>query len=407
MLSSEWLQKNSPAFRLMIATSWLAPESWQENQEEAIREAIGTGPDWTEYLRLIDRHRTPALSWASLKRVPGVEIPKPAEEELRRRSDACRMQAMRHCIHLASVLKSFNHAGIPVMPLKGPLLSGEIYGDVGLRQSQDLDLAVLPSDISRGQSCLVDLGWKLDSSYGSMTPRQWEKFLRLEPHLGFIDPHGECLLELHWRNIWDQPGLNNACWARSISSIWQGCPYQAMNPIDQVLYLCCHGAEHAWSRAKWLGDLARIHAAGRADWQAALEQARSTRQEKPLLLCLRLLQIVHGLPMPFLQGDLRDQLSPSLVNSPLYDLQMDRDLSAVGGLDFLPDRWRFFRYERQILPRRNWRESLSELAYCRADFSVLRLPDSLFWAYAPLRPLLWIWKKLKQSGRAEAQDSQS
>ena len=144
MTEASWLQSASPAFRLMIATSWLAPACWQEKQEQAIREAIAAGPDWTEYLRLVDRHRTPALSWAALKRVPGLEIPQLARQELQKRSDACRMQAMRHCIHLASMLKAFNRAGIPVMPMKGPILSLELYGDVGLRQSHDLDLMVTP-----------------------------------------------------------------------------------------------------------------------------------------------------------------------------------------------------------------------------------------------------------------------
>ncbi|MGP8225068.1 MAG: nucleotidyltransferase family protein, partial [Terracidiphilus sp.] len=154
MRENSWLQSATPAFRLMIATSWLAPASWQEHQEKAIREAIGAGVDWMEYLRLVDRHRTPALSWAALKRVPGLEIPQPARRELQKRSDACRMQAVRHSLMLAEVLRGFNRAGIPVMPLKGPLLSLELYGDVGLRQSKDLDLACTKEDIPRAQACL-------------------------------------------------------------------------------------------------------------------------------------------------------------------------------------------------------------------------------------------------------------
>jgi hypothetical protein len=46
---------------------------------------------WMEYLRLVDRHRTPALSWAALRRVPGLVIPEPAKQELQKRSDACRI----------------------------------------------------------------------------------------------------------------------------------------------------------------------------------------------------------------------------------------------------------------------------------------------------------------------------
>src|ERR1035437_6436605 len=102
-----------------------------------------------EYLRLVDRHRTPALSWAALKRVPGLEIPDEARQQLQKRSEACRRKAVKHSMLLAGVLKSFHRAGIPVMTLKGPLLSLELYGDVGLRQSHDLDLMVKPADLAR------------------------------------------------------------------------------------------------------------------------------------------------------------------------------------------------------------------------------------------------------------------
>jgi hypothetical protein len=393
---THWLRKTSPAFRLMIATSWLAPDSWQRNQEEAIREAVGAGPDWTEYLRLVDRHRTPALSWAALGRVPELEIPEPERLELQRRSDACRMQAVKHCLRLAGLLKAFNRAGIPVMTLKGPILSLDLYGDVGLRESRDLDLAVVPDDLNRAQACLNDLGWQLDSSYFPMTPRQWEKLRRMEPHLSFVLSQGDSILELHWRNVWDTPGLNSARWARSIPSIWQGCSHQALNPIDQVLFLCCHGAEHAWIRAKWLGDLARIHAAGLVNWEDALDQARSTDRERPLLACLRLLHIVHGLPLPRLPGNPWENLSSFLIDSPLYALKISKDAPACEEPDLLPGHFRLLCYEKLVLPRRTWRESLSELAYSRIDFKVFPLPDSLFWAYVPLRPFLWVWRKLLQ-----------
>src|ERR1039458_5393604 len=172
MPETSWLQSASPAFRLMIATSWLAPASWQDKQEEARQQTFGAGVDWMEYIRLVDRHRTPALSWAALKRVPGLQIPEPARQELQKRSDACRMQAMRHCILLASMLKAFNRAGIPVMPLKGPILSLELYGDVGLRQSQDLDLMVMPEDLARAQVCLVSMGWRQDAAWFPLTDRK-------------------------------------------------------------------------------------------------------------------------------------------------------------------------------------------------------------------------------------------
>jgi hypothetical protein len=242
----------------MIATSWLAPDSWRASQEEAIRAAIEVQPDWMEYLHLLERHRTPTLAWAALNRVPEIAIPELERKELERRSDACRMQSVRYCLLFAEALKAFNRAGIPAMPFKGQILSFELYGDVGLRHSRDLDLAVMREDLPRAQACLESMGWRLNSSWFPLSSRQWESFLQHEHSLDFALALGGCVLELHWRNQWDTPDQTRGCWARSAPSMWQGCSLQAMNPFDLVLYLCNHGGDHQWFRAKWLGDLACV-----------------------------------------------------------------------------------------------------------------------------------------------------
>jgi hypothetical protein len=391
----------------MIATSWLAPASWQDKQEQAIREAIGAGRDaisagidWMEYIRLVDRHRTPALSWAALKRVPGLEIPQPAKQELQKRSDACRMQAVRNSLKLAGVLKGFHSAGIPVMTMKGPILSLELYGDVGLRQSNDLDLSVKPEDLARAQACLESMGWHQDASWFPLTPRQWENLLRHEYDLLFVHHHGDCLLELHWRARWELWDQTQTRWAGSVPAVWQGCSHQAMNPIDQVLYLCSHGGVHGWFRAKWLGDLARIHAQGQIDWQAVLGQASKTGQESALLVCLRLLQVVYGLPVPDLPENPWKNLPSFLLARPLQDLKVREEPAAFGALAMARGYLRLIRYEWLAVPQKSARELLAELAYRREDFHVLRLPDCLYWAYAPLRPFLWVWRQVMHRGPA-------
>jgi len=397
MSDRSWLRGTSPAFRLMIATSWLSPAHWQDKQEQAIREAFCAGLDWMEYLRLVDRHRTPALSWAALGRVRGLEIPEPARQELQKRSDACRMHAIRHSLKLAEVLKSFNRAGIPVMTFKGPILSSYLYGDVGLRQFKDVDLAVTQENLTRAQTCLESLGWGLYSTYFPLSPRQWESFLRHEHHLGFVHSQGGWVLELHWRNLWDTPGQATAKWARNVASVWQGCSYQTMNPIDMVLYLCIHGANHGWFRAKWMGDMARIHAEGRVDWEAVLGEARRAGQERALLASLYLLDQVYGLPLPGLPGNPWKDLPSLLIEVPLHNLK-DPDEPAITVSVITIPRWlQKSRYERLLLPQKAWRDSLFLLWYRREDFRTLHLPDSLFWAYAPLRPISCVWRWVRRN----------
>lgn len=390
MPKAPWLQRTSPAFRLMIATSWLAPPSWQDHQEEAIREAIGANVDWIEYIRLVDRHRTPALSWAALKRVPELKIPEPTKQELRKRAEACRMQGLMHSMLLTEVLRALNRVGIPAMSLKGPILSFELYGDVGLRQSKDLDLEIPPEDLIRAISCLDALGWHPNFEPRALSPRQLKSCLEHERHMTLVHSKG-CALELHWRCNWDAPGGPSYRWTRSTPSVWHGCSIHALHPIDLVLYLTSHGREHYWFRAKWLGDMARIHTDGLMDWRAALDQSLATNQSRSLLASLVLLKEVHGLAQPDLPEKAWRDIPPSLIKNSIKALCSIAE-PATDPLATLKVRLAMTRDARLINPKTTWRETLASLAYCRADFDLLHLPDRLFWAYAPLRPILWAWR---------------
>jgi Uncharacterised nucleotidyltransferase len=398
MPKSEWLAKRSPAFRLMIATSWLAPDSWRQNQEESIRAAIASGADWNEYLGLVDRHRTPALSWAAINQMAGIAIPDSVARELKERSDACRMDSVKQYLVMAELLKKFNQAAIPAMPLKGQVLSFDLYGDVGLRMSRDLDLAVTGDDFERARICLESMGWRLDQeTWFPLTPRQWQSFLRHEHHLNFLHPRKGCELELHWRNDWETPEATSAHWARSIPSVWQGCSILAMRPSDLVLYLASHGAYHAWFRAKWLGDLARIHAAGLVDWREAMNEAQESGNERVLLATLGILEQVYELPWPGDLASLRIDRISSLIEVPLQ-LLLDSDVQETRSVPAkLRYRLRMSRYERLLRPEKLLRTSVSALFHCREDFRILPLPDRLFWAYKLLRPFLWAWRWARQT----------
>lgn len=403
MRKADWLQCASPAFRLAIATSWLAPDSWRQNQERAIREAIAAGPDWTEVLSLVVRHQTPALSWAALNRVPGIAVPELAKRELRKLSDACRIQGTQDSLLLVDVLKRLNRAGIPVMPLKGPVLSFELYGDVGLRQSTDLDLQVPREDLHGAIACLESTGWQPGYGFRAMSPRQRESFLRNGYEVQLRHSRTGCWLELHWRNHWETPDATSARWARSTPSVWQGQSIRSMSGGDLALFLCVHGAYHVWSNAKWLSDVARAHSIGRIDWRAAMDEARGSGVEAVCPAALSLLQSLYGFEVPTQPGFAPDRTgarpSQLLVEMPLETLKLSQDPRGRIGLALLRNHTRMIRYERLVRPRTTWRESLTELFYCQQDFAMLPLPNSFFWAYKPLRPVLWLWRWAWEAGR--------
>jgi hypothetical protein len=167
-----------------------------------------------------------------------------------------------------------------------------------------------------------------------------------------------------------------------------------------VLYLSNHGAEHLWFRAKWLGDLACTHASGLVDWAKTFEEAKRTGQERILLAGLRLLEQAYGLPLPHLPGDPWMDLPSPLIAKPLQALKDPEEPSAPDtSPTSLRDRLAMSRYDRLLRPRRTWWDSLTQFLYSREDFRGIRLPDSLFWAYVPLRPIQWLWRWARQSSR--------
>jgi hypothetical protein len=397
MPESHWLRDASHAFRLMIATSWIAPDSYRDDQDEAVHRACEACPNWTEYLRLVDRHRTPALSWAVLRRVPGVHIPELVKRELQKRSNVCRMRGMLHLQMLAGVMKSLNHSGIPVMPLKGPLLSLALYGDAGLRQSNDLDILVPQRQTVRTQQCLERMGWRLGAEYFTLSPRQWEATLRHEHHIGYVYPQQGCQLELHWRlSPWYLPQEMEEHWARSRISESLGSPFRALSHTDLAIYLCHHGGAHRWSRAKWLGDLARLHCNGQVDWPEVLACARTVGQDRPVLLCLQLLSEWYDLAFPNIAETLRKALRHPLACTAVRHLTAPGEPGEVNALAGFREHIGGYRYNRLLWPRRSWWKHLAWFAHRRVDFRVLPLPDSLFWLYTALRPFLWMWRRMRR-----------
>jgi hypothetical protein len=386
----------SSAFRLMLATSWLAPDPWRDHQGRAIRSALQPGLNWDEYLALVERHRTPVLSWETLKRVPEANLPATVRQGMQQRSAASRMQTTRLTSLLAQVLKDFNRAGIPVIPLKGPLLSIELYGDLGIRHSQDIDIMVTRADLPKAQARLAEMGWRADLQ-STFSPRHTEIFFTIYHHLAYWHPVHRCVLELHWRTRWETLDHTAGQWMRSTELVWNGLRYRALSKSDLILHLCEHGSGHAWFRSKWLSDLARIYSTDYVDWSAAYLNAGTVGMENSLLQSLRLLKELYGLPIPETLRAPAGRLPAELLGRVATCMLAPPEAHRTPFLARLRMTMRQVRYDGLLRPHRSWRQGFTEVAYSSADFEQLHLPECLFWLYLPLRPFLLAWRWLRHT----------
>jgi hypothetical protein len=382
----------TPEFRLLVACSWIAPAHLEALQSEKIVSLCGEEIDWDEFIALVDRHRIPALAYAALSRHAGGRLPERAREILKGRSDQCRREALQLAAETVRLAKRFAGEGIDMLPLKGPLLSLQLFGDVGMRQSRDIDVMVKPADLDRADRLLAAEGYRRTFPDFPLSPRQ-KKYVGYQ-HYGYVHSVKGLQLELHWRiDPWTP---------EQVAELWNHCRSQNLTEIGVtcldddllLLYLCDHGAHHEWFRLKWLSDiLAILGQEYPTVSDKLLDLTDRFDLRRPLAQAALMAHWLYGIP---LTAPLSTLISEEKTVLPLSlaavkALQMDEKTTHA-----LLERWlegvRSLWYRMRLRSHPHVGTHLKRVMIITADFKNFPLPDRLFWLYSALRPLFWFWR---------------
>lgn len=190
--------------------------------------------------------------------------------------------------------------GSEVLVLKGAALVGTVYGDLGARPMGDVDLAVPPPRIGEAVRALEGAG--LTAIEGDP-----ERLLTARHSLAFRDPGGQ-EVDLHRGMLW-HPGLDEEFWRGSVDAEVAGARVRILNPADQLLHVCAHGA--AWNPVhpvRWAADAFKAIEAGGSelDWQRLVAMAHRGRLAGPTAEALDVLAEDLEAPVP---GEVRVELS--------------------------------------------------------------------------------------------------
>ena len=194
---------------------------------------------------------------------------------------------------LITLTKAFAKAEIPVLPHKGPLLAQAAYGDLALRQFNDLDLLVHPADLPRAIALLAKLGYLPPSELAWLSPRALRHWTG---EMSYTSQHGTAV-DLHWRltpihyTVQLDPEI---LWRNIVSIRIAGSELPSLGPEALLLLLAVHGAKHCWESIGWLADVAwLLDANPHLDWQFAMKLADESSCQRPLLLAASL--VARGL----------------------------------------------------------------------------------------------------------------
>ena len=357
----------------------------QENQTLDVPSQL----NWKDVLELAKRHSVVPLLYTSLIQSRRL-VPPEVLEQLRIESSkiAGRNAVLKR--ELLHILKLLQQNSFDVIPYKGPVLTETLYGNVGLRHFDDLDILVHKKDFDRVKDLLLNSGFVPKKSIAKITPAQEKALMSVQYTYDFINERSRTPLEVHWRFLPKSFSLDldlEAIWQRCSRVTYESLSVPVFNKEDLLLNLCIMGAKKSWDTLSRVCDVARlISRSADLDWNSAIQRARDAGAERILLVGLHLATILFEVSIPDpvakrLGGDANVQeLSDSIVRTM-----------------FLADHHTFVRSDDQFQPMHyRIRERFSDrFRYCYrlaltpglGEWNAIALPGYAYWLYYPLRPL--------------------
>lgn len=357
-------------------------------------------PDEARLLELVDRHRVAPLFLRGLAAVDGSRVPERLREAVRARARVNSARALRQTAELLTLVEALDRAGIPALPMKGVALAAQVYGDLSLRLVGDIDLLVGASRVPDAERILMERGYARSGPRQPLTPRQIQAFMRERKHFHYVHPESGMHVELHWRCV-NNPRLfpigTDELLARARPAQAGGVSLPAMAPDDLMLFLCVHGANHAWFRLLWLFDVHQLltNEVLGPDLDAVRNRARDLGLERVLLqACILTNELLHTRVPPAILDEARaDPAVMELVEVARRALVEHEKRWWVAAP--LPDLWRQTSYRLKLRPKLAYKlRGLKTLMFNADDWQAVALPDRAFPLYFLLRPLLAIKRRL-------------
>jgi hypothetical protein len=289
----------SPEIELLL---YCARTTLSELTTIRVRALIQAGVNWELLLQQSVQQGVLALLYQNLNTVGTEFVPSPVLEQLRHHYQRNQVKSTLLSQELLRLLVLLSQHFVFAIPLNGLVLAAMAYGDLALRQIDDLTILVHEQDYLRAKILLLAHGDR--------------------PSHSSIDLH-ERLLRGQWSTERDD--------LQQLGDRLEPVEFgdQAVltaKPENLLLYLCVQGNKHHWSRLAEICDVAElIRSFPQLDWQMVLTAANRLHIEEMLFLGLFLANEWLDAPLP----ELVKQQMQQYPNSSDQALQILCQLSQV------------------------------------------------------------------------------
>ncbi|PEC23142.1 nucleotidyltransferase domain-containing protein [Bacillus cereus] len=349
--------------------------------------------DWEVFLEQVVHHRVYPVIYQKLKQVDEELIPSHIVQALNRKYKKNTFHMLYLSAEMERINKLCNENEIRMIFLKGPVLSQDLYGDISLRTSCDLDVLIPMRNLEKVEMLLLEQGYVKDD-YIQTILNDWKW---RHHHITFFHPTKQIKLEIHWRlnpGPGKEPGFEEL-WKRKRKSTLTSNSVYMLGKEDLFLFLVSHGARHGWSRLRWLVDIKKIVDQD-LNWSEIHKLMRKYQVlhlgGQALILAAQLLGVRLDERMMELVAKKR---SKQLAQEALFYFKQMINLHT----DPVPEEV-FIYHSRYLFSLMSNQQKIlyimSQLYPYPIDAKTLPLPKFLHFLYFPLRPFLCLWRKTKK-----------
>ncbi len=178
------------------------------------------------------------------------------------------------CKRLLDVLELFKRHGIATIPFKGPIIAQQVYGDLSLRQFDDLDVLIREEDVIAAREILLSHNFQSQYKHRHNGDPElvWD-----EGEYTFYNPEQCYSLDVHWQAV-TRTFLSDfrveEIWSRLQTVDFRGYQINTLAPEDTLIIHSIHGMRHMWNRLIWLIDISQVTHM-KIDWDQVVEIASS------------------------------------------------------------------------------------------------------------------------------------
>lgn len=290
--------------------------------------------EWRDFLSLAAEQRVRPLLWQRIRERGGEGLlPVGVADELRGASRSNTLRNLRLYAELRRLLAALEGEGIPLILLKGIFLAQAVYGDMGLREMNDIDVLARPVDIPRIAEILEGMG------YVSLLPISADIVLQAQHHIPRMVREGWGAFEIHGNLTRPDEQFNidpAELWRRAVPTRVAGCSALTLAPEDLLLHLCLHTSHHhlfAFGLRPSCDIAEVITCFGPVlDWSQVVERALRWGWQRGVYLALLLARELAGAAVPetvlalLCPVDMSDELRATALAQVLGDKRLSASL---------------------------------------------------------------------------------